>query len=621
MNSGPVHVVSSVPARIAVRAAGLLVPRGQRAEWSEEWLGELIALEEEHARGATGLPGLLAYALGAVPHALWMKTEGWTMDSMLQDLRFSTRVLLRSPGFTLVAAVTLALGIGANASIFSLVNGLMFRSPAGIHEPDRLVQIARSYESAPRWDNFSWPAMELIRDNARALSGVAGYSQRAFVIGRGTETRQVSGQFVSGDYFEVLGVQPVAGRLLQPADDVNPGEHTVVVLSHSLWASRFGADPSIVGTTIPIGAVSYEIVGVAPVGFAGPETIGTPPAIWVPGMQRPGFNGQALFDQWGASWLNLVGRMNDGVTFEEAEASMQVVLSPRLRADAKQISIILVLIVGLVLLLTCTNVANLFLARAASRRSEVGVRMVLVANRGRLARQLITESVLLGLVATAIASPIVLAAGSFLPRLFPYSLNVPVGADARVLAFLLAVGIGAGLLFGAAPAWASSRRDVREALREGASTGGRRKTRLRDMLVISQLGLSLGLVAGAALLGRSVLNARSAQAGFEAEGLVAGYVDLEPTGRYDEELGRILWDRMVVAASQLPGVENATVANQVPIVGGTLSPRSALPAETTSPTKPSTPWSAPIISRRSGFRFSGVERSGVSQTNQNGLWS
>lgn len=226
--------MTSLVARLVIRVAGLFVPWGWRGEWREEWHSELAALEYEHARGTTGLPGLLTYALGAVPHAPWMRTEGWTMDSLLQDLRFSTRVLLRSPGFTLVAAVTLALGIGANASIFSLVNGLMFRSPAGIHEPDRLVQIAGSYESAPRWDNFSWPAMELIRDESRMLSGVAGYSGRSFVIGRGTETRQVPGQFVTGDYFAVLGVHPVVGRLVQPADDVNPGEHSVVVLSHSL---------------------------------------------------------------------------------------------------------------------------------------------------------------------------------------------------------------------------------------------------------------------------------------------------------------------------------------------------------------------------------------------------
>lgn len=583
--------MTSVVARLVIRVAGLFVPWGRRTEWREEWQGELAALEHERAQGAAGLPGMLAYALGAVPHALWMRREGWTMDSILQDLRFSTRVLLRSPGFTLVAALTLALGIGANASIFSLVNGLLFRSPAGIHEPGRLVQIARSYESAPRWDRFSWPAMELIREESRAFSGVAGYSGRAFVVGRGTETQQVPGQFVTGDYFEVLGVQPALGRLLQPTDDVNPGEHSVVVLSHSLWANRFGSDPSIVGSTIPIGAKPYEIIGVAPQGFAGPESVGTPPAIWVPGAQRPGFNGQTPFDQWGWSWIQVVGRLNDGVSFEQAEASMGVVssrlreastinkdmlvllaqgvgLDPRDRAEAKQISIILALIVGVVLLLTCTNVANLFLARAASRRGEVAVRMALGAGRGRLARQLITESVLLGLVATAIATPIVLAADSFLPKLFPYSLNVSVGADWRVLTFLVAVGIGAGLLFGAAPAWASSRSDVREALREGGSTGGRRKTRLRDILVISQLALSLGLVAGAALLGRSVLNARSAQPGFEPAGLVVGYVDLQPTGRYDEELGRMLWDRMVVAATQLPGVENATVAGQAPIVGG-----------------------------------------------------
>ena len=185
---------------------------------------------------------------------MWMTTEGWTLDSVLQDLRYSARVLRRAPGFTVVAAPTLALGIGTNASIFSLVNGLVLRAPAGVQDPDRLVQIARSYETAPRWDNLSWLAMKLIGAEARTLSGVSGYFEQSFVLGRGAETERIVGQLVTGNYFDVLGVAPHLGRLVQAADDVEPGANAVVVLSHSLWTRRYGADPSIVGSTVQIGA-------------------------------------------------------------------------------------------------------------------------------------------------------------------------------------------------------------------------------------------------------------------------------------------------------------------------------------------------------------------------------
>jgi predicted permease len=510
---------------------------------------------------------------------------------VLQDLRYGTRVLLRAPGFTLVAALTLALGIGANASIFSLVNGLVLKPPAGIQAPDRLVQVARSYESAPRWDNFSWPALQLIRTEARALSGVAGHSDQVFVMGRGSETEQLLGQLVTGDYFDVLGVRPWVGRLLLPADDVEPGAHAVVVLSHGLWLRRFGGDPEVVGRTVPLGAVPYEVVGVAPPGFAGARSLGAPPALWVPTMQRAGYGGELPFDQWGSSWIYLVGRLAEGVSFEQAQASMGVVsrrlreasttnadmlallergvgLDPGDRRQAEQISLVLVLIVGLVLLLACTNVANLSLARAAARRAEVGVRVALGAARSRVARQLAVESTLLAALATLLAVPIVLAAGDFLPRVFPYAVSVSFAADARVFVFLVLVGGVAGLLFGIAPAWTLTRRGAIDALRGGASTAGRSRTRLRDALVVSQLGLSLGLVAAAALLGRSVLNASSADAGFQPRGLTAAFVDLEPTGRYDAEGGRRLFSELARAAEALPGVRAATIASQTPIAGG-----------------------------------------------------
>lgn len=516
------------------------------------------------------------------------------MDGVLQDLRYSTRVLRRAPGFTVVAALTLALGIGANAAIFSLVNGLVLRSPAGLQQPDRLVQIARSYETDPRWDNFSYPAMEMIEAEARTLSGVAGYSGSTFILGEGLETEQVQGEYVTGDYFDILGVTPHVGRLIQPADDLQPGAHPVVVLGHALWADRFGADPEIVGEVVPIGAQPYEVIGVAPEGFSGVESIGTPPELFVPIMQDPGYRGELLFDMWGASWINLVGRLAEGAAFDEARASMSVVaarlrdaaavnesnggievllaqgvgLDPDDRREARQLSAILAMIVGLVLLLTCTNVANLFLARAAGRKTEVGVRMAMGAGRIRLARQLITESTLLALVATILAVPIVVMAGDLLPALFPYSLSVSVHADMRVYGFLILTGLATGLLFGAAPAWVSAGHDVADALKEGAGTGGRSRTRLRDGLVTAQLALSLGLVAGAALLGRSVMNAQAADAGFEATGLLAAAVDLSATGRYDRESGQELFRSVLETAESTPGVRSATLANQMPLLGG-----------------------------------------------------
>ena len=578
-----------------VRLAAWLVPGDRRAEWREEWLGELEALERARSQQPTseGLPSRIGFALGAIPHALWTMREEWTMEGLLQDLRFSARLLWRARGFTLVAALTLALGIGANASIFSLVNGLLLRAPGGIAEPDRLVQIARSYESAPRWDSFSWPAMKLIEREARTLSGVAGYQIVPLVLGRGSDAEPLLGQSVTGGYFEILGVRPLHGRVLQPADDLRPGAHPVVVLSHALWARRFGSDPAVIGSAVSIGASPYEVVGIAAEGFTGVETIGTPPALWISVMQHPRYASASSLptDHWGSSWLNVFGRMAEDVSFEEVRASMAVVsdrlraaspvnedmqalvvqgvgLDPGDRSEAETISFVLLLVVGLVLLLTCTNVANLFLARASTRRSEIGLRIALGAGRGRVARQLLTESLLLALLATVLAVPIVLAAGRFIPLMVPYALAVPVGADGRVFAFLATVGLAAGLLFGTVPAWASTRRDVAATLREGGATAGRPRTRLRDGLVVLQLGLSLGLVSGAALLGRSVMNASAARPGFEPTGLVAGVVNLGPTGRYDEPAGRDFFLRLRDAAEDLPGIRSATVASQLPIAGG-----------------------------------------------------
>lgn len=596
-------------ARLLVRLASLMVPSGRREEWLGEWRGELAALErfgrapDEDGEGprlsspstrplrpAHARPGMLAFALGAIPHALWTLKEGWTLDSLIQDLGFGARMLRRTPGFALVAALTLALGIGANASIFSLVDALLFRSPSGVRSPESLVQIARSYESDPRWDNFSWPAMELIRREASTLEGVAGYYRRSFVLGRGADTEEVPGRLVTGNFFRLLGAQPFLGRLLLPSDDLHPGAHPVIVLSHALWERRYGSDPDIVGRSVLVGTEPYEIMGVAPPGFAGVETVTTPPALWIPTMQHPGYFDGLPFDRWGASWISLVGRLREGVSVEEARASMDAVaarlreanpvneeilvllaqgvgLDPEERQEARQLSFVLFVVVGVVLLLACVNVANLFLSRASDRGREVGVRMALGAGRGRLVRQLVTESFLVALLATALALPLLLLGGKVIPRLFPYPLTVSVEPDLGVFLFLAGMGGLTGILFGIAPAWSTSRRSPAGVLKEGSATEGGGRTRLRDSLVVAQLALSLGLVAAAALLGRSVINASTAEPGFVPEGLSVGFMNLEITGRYDDETGTRLLRRLVAAANEIPGVRSATVANQAPLVG------------------------------------------------------
>ena len=579
--------------RWVLRALSRLVPRSGREEWLEEWTGELAALEEARAGNVPSgaYPGVAGFLMGAFPHALWMRTEGWTMAGIWQDLRFAGRTLRRSPVFAVVAASTLALGIGANASIFSLVNGLLLRSPAGIEEPERLVQIGRSYDDAPRWDNWSWPAAQLIAQQSPLLSHVAGYAGGSFLIGRGDEVEPVGGEFVSGGYFGALGVRPALGRLIGPEDERAPGAHPVVVLSHGLFQRRFGSDPQVVGTSIHVGSTPYQVIGVAPAGFAGVDALGSPPELWVPALQRRGYDGSFQFDLWGSSWFYLFGRLAPEASFESARSSMDGVtarlreasdvnenirvllaegvgLAPEERAEGQGMAVLLGMIATLVLILTCANVGNLFLARATGRTGEVSVRQALGAGRGRLVRQLVTESVVLSGLATLLAFPLVVWAADLLPVIFPYTTSVSFAPDVRVYAFLVAVGLLAGLFFGLAPAWSVAQDDVGKTLREGGTTGARHRTRLRDALVVGQLAISLGLIAGAALLGRSVVNASLADPGFNPDGLVVGFANLRTTGRYDEEAGIRFQERLLAELQERPGVRSAALASQTPVLGG-----------------------------------------------------
>jgi predicted permease len=577
-------------AQLFLRLCSLLVPRHRRQEWLDEWVGEMEALEEHRGVGRGGrYPGMVSFLLGAFPHALWTWKEEWTVESVAQDIRYGLRMLRRRPGFSVVAVLTLALGIGANGAIFSLVNGLLLRPPPGVADADQLIQIARSYDSAPRWDNWSWPAYRMIQEESDVLSGVAGFSGGSFVVGRGAEVEATRGEYVSGGYFGLLRVKPALGRLIGPGDEVAPGAHPVVVLSHGFWLRRFAGDPSVLGRAVQIGGSPYEVIGVAPEGFVGVDALGSPPDLWVPAFQRDPAGG--LYERWGSSWFYLFGRIAPEVSDESVEASMDRVtsllrsawpenediriltasglgLSPEERADGKRITFLLGGIAFLVFLLTCANVGNLFLARATAREMELGLRQALGAGRVRLARQLITESVALALAAGVVTVPLLAWGGGFLNALFPISLRVSLAPDLRVYLFMGAVAIVAGLLFGAAPAWAAAHRDLSSTLREAGTTGGKRRTRLRDLLVVGQLAISLGLVSGAALLGRSVLNANRADPGFDPDNLLVGFISLAATGRYDQEQTVNFEERLVEELERIPGVSSAALSGQAPIIGG-----------------------------------------------------
>ena len=581
-------------ARVYLRLVSRLVPGWRRREWLEEWEAELAALSALRRGGSgSGYPGIAPYLAGAIPHVLSMWKEEWAMTGWVQDLRHAVRVLGRSPGFAVVAALTLALGIGANASMFTLVNGLLFRTAPKVPEPERLVQIARSYTSAPRWDNWSYPALQEIRQSTEGsvFEGVAGYTSNQFVVGRGADAEPVRGLYVTGNWFGVVGLRAALGRVIEPLDDVLPGGSPVVVLSHRLWMRRFGGDRGVLGTTIPVGGRATAVIGIAPEGFAGIETVSVQPELYVPISTVPVRPGRTLFDQWGSSWIQVVGRLAPGTSFDAARAAMPVVwarlraawpdnhdievllapgvgLDPEARAQARTISLLLLGIAALVLLLTCANVANLFLARATSRAPEMGLRLALGAGRGRIARQLLTESVLLSLLAAVLAWPLVRGAAVLLPHVFPYQLAWSIAPDARVVAALLGLGVLAGLLFGVLPAIAAGRGGAIGVLSATRSTGSLGHTRIRDALVVVQLAVSLGLMTAAGLLGRSVRNAGNADPGFDARGVVVAFVNPAPTGRYDSRSALALYGRLLDDVRALPGVTSATLATEAPFIGG-----------------------------------------------------
>ena len=506
------------------------------------------------------------------------------MDSLLQDSRLAFRRLKQSPGFSAAAILTLALGIGANTTTFSALNKLILR-PLPVNRPQELV-----FLNTPSGPSQSYPAYKEFRDRNRSLSGLVAYRVAPVGMIQNGTSAHVWGYEVSGNYFEVLGVQALLGRALTPADDQKVGAHPVAVISYTSWQRRFAADPAIIGRIVKINGLDYTILGVMPRGFFGTELIYIP-EFWVPMAMEPQIEpGNAWLDNWNTWNCWVVGRLKPGVSRGQAEADLNTIAAQlaherpmlegmRIRLSAPGLvgnmlrgavigfATVLMGVAGLVLLIACTNLAGLLLARASDRRKEIAVRMALGAGKWRLVRQLLAENLLLSLAGTAagllLAVWLVDLLAAWRPPIeFPLQMDFQI--DRRVLAFTVAAGLLTTLLFGLAPSLQATKTELVSALKNSALTERLRRWQLRELLVTAQIALSVVLLIGTVLVVRSLQQALTINIGFNPQSAVAVAFDLGLNG-YTAESGKQFQARLLEKVSTLPGVQSAALANSLPL--------------------------------------------------------
>jgi predicted permease len=514
-----------------------------------------------------------------------------------QDIRYGLRMIVKSPGFTLLAVLALALGICANTTIFSLINGLILRPLAGVKEPERLVAVYTSDYSSGLYGGSSYPDYLDFRDQADVLAGLAAYDQTVLNLTGGAEAERLRGAYVTGNFFNVLGVPAQVGRTLQPSDDATSGAQPVVI-SHGLWQRRFNSDPTIVGGTLKLNGRAYTIVGVTTPSFRGLR-LGEPPEFWLAMTAESGLTSGGRGDRG----LELTGRLKPGVSVGQAQAQLAIIsarlaqaypesnmgtlerpneprpitvvrearIEPRAQRSVWQVSLLLFAVVGLVLLIACANVANLLLARASVRRREIAIRLALGASRKRLVRLLLTESLLLAILGGTVGLIVTLWTAGLLPTFFPPTEagGLDLNLDWRVLAFTCVIVLLTGVVFGLAPALKATRHDLVTSLKDDAGSYGRRLRRLslRDALVISQLALSLVLLIGAALFVRSLRQALEFDPGFTSQKLLLATVETRGAS-LSKEQGQTFYQQALERISGLPGVRGVTLTRVIPISGG-----------------------------------------------------
>lgn len=526
----------------------------------------------------------------------------WLGD-LLQDLRYGARILAKHPGFTTVAALALALGIGVNTAILSAVNGFVLR-PLPVENPEELIALHSGKKiDAEVWGKFSYPIYLDLREQNKSFSELCASAETSAGIsssesrnsGDSERAEVVWGELVSSNYFDVMGVKPVLGRGILPEENLTPNAHPVTVISHSLWQRRFNADPGILGKTVYLNGHPFNVIGVMPESFLG-STFYLRYAFWAPLMMSQQFGRRAEW-QTDRSYalFNMYGRLKPGLTMAQAETDLNMVAEvlgqryPKEHADTKiQLTteldsrytgatkiikyggFLALCVSGLVLLLACANVANLMLARAATRAREIGIRLAIGASRGRIVRQLLTESVLLALIGGVLGLALAYWGADMMLASFPpvpYPVSFDYSPDGYVLKWMLVITLLTGVVFGLAPALLASRVDLIAVIKGGAAgpSQKRRRLNLRGALVIAQVTISLVVLICAGLFIRSLAQARQTDPGFETENLVTMMINPGLLS-YDEPTTRRFFQELQHSLEAQPGVRAAALINEMPLM-------------------------------------------------------
>ena len=520
---------------------------------------------------------------------------------MINDLRFAVRMLIKYPAFSIVAFLALVLGIGANTTVFGIINALVLR-PLPVGHSEEVVKVFTTDNHIKGNQSTSYPNFQDYEKQNTAFTSMAAYTFVGVGMTRGSDTLNVNGLLVTGNYFDLLQVKPSLGRMFLPEEDSTPNGHPVVVLGYKFW-KKLGGEPTIVGTQVTLNGHSFTVIGVAPAAFTGVD-VGLDPDIYVPMSMhqwiRPG--GDLWFELRRALLLNIVARLKPGVTMSQAQAQMRTIAKqleqaypdvnkersialvsleaaksqglagPNNEDLARNVSLLLLAASVSILLIACANVANLLLARSTARQGEMAVRLALGAGRGRIVRQLLTESVLLGVLGGFGGVILAYCLGDVLvallpPTPFPISLNPQ--PDWRVLIFSFAVAVFSGIIFGLAPALQMARWDLIQGLRERVSTGGGAGTRLnlRSLLVVAQIAVSLLLLIASGLFLKSFYKAQAIDPGFRTDNL--DIVTINPVlAGYDSDRALQVVRAIADQIRHDPHVAGADVNNWVPLFGG-----------------------------------------------------
>jgi predicted permease len=509
------------------------------------------------------------------------------MQTLVQDLRYGARMLMKKPGFALIAVLTLGLGIGANTAIFSVVNGVLLK-PLPYRSPEQLIRLFESSRTQPRFP-MSGGSFQDYRDQNSTLSGLALYTRQDLDLSQDNRPERLAALRVSAGYFDLLGAPPMLGREFRREDEL-PDNNQVVILSHGLWKRRFNGDPNIVGKSILLAGAPFTIVGVAAPGL---QHVG--------GDYRSMAHGESVDVWWPvplppqssrfSHYMNAIGRLKPGVSPAQAYADFNTIadrlaqqypnsnqgwriaikpLQEEIVGSARTTVLVLFGAVFAVLLIACVNVANLLLARATAREREIAVRSAVGAGRGRIVRQLLTESLLLALISGSVGILLAYWFIDALRSLGPEQLPrlQAVSVDWRILLFTLALTLLTGVLFGLAPALQSGRVNLNELLKEGGRSGaGERRRRLRDALVVAEVAMALALLVGAGLLARSFWKLQQTDAGFNSEHVMTASITL-PRARYENgPKVAAFQQRLLERISGLPGVQNVGLTSDLPWTG------------------------------------------------------